>query len=151
VPPPDPGPAPAPAPRANCCVRAWRAMGPGADPWLLIASCLVSAVGAVVASPNPVKDQGLPLMIAGFGLIWSVGAPVADILSASLYSVYVSQRGGKQGAAMGAITSAGSLGRITFPLLFGFLSHFAAMVFSGALCLLSAAVLAAHYVRAARA
>lgn len=95
----------------------WLSFGPDADPWLLIISCIISAIGAFIASPNPIAGQGLDILLIGFSLIWSVGAPVADILSASLYSVYVSKRGGKQGSAMGFITSAGSAGRITFPLV----------------------------------
>ena len=151
-------PPPPPAPRrcgccggfGDACRAAWRAMGPGADPWLLIASCAISAVGAGVASPDPVADQGLPIMLAGFGLIWSVGGPVADILSASLYSVYVSKQGGRQGSAMGWITSAGSLGRITFPLLFSVLDHSLSMILSGALCIASTVALLAHYARCRR-
>jgi hypothetical protein len=48
---------------------------------------------------------------------------------------------------MGAITSAGSLGRIVFPLFFSFLTHEAAMSLSGALTLASSLVLIAYYCR----
>jgi len=135
----------APTEPASRCSACWQAMGPDADPWLLMAACVLAGGGALVASPAPVPASGLPRMLVGFSLIWSVGAPVADILAASLYSVFVSRSGGKQGSAMGAITAAGSLGRICFPLLFSLLSHDASMLTAAALCCISAAVLLAHY------
>ena len=39
---------------------AWDALGPSADPWLLILSCIISAAGAALASPEPRVDTGLP-------------------------------------------------------------------------------------------
>lgn len=125
---------------------AWARCGPAADPWLLVMALLVSATGALLASPAPKAGNGLPLMTAGFALIWSVGAPVADILGASMYSVLVTEAGGKQGRAMGWITAAGSLGRITFPLIFSFMSHSVTLIFAGVVCVLCAAALV-PYVR----
>jgi len=123
----------------SCGSRVWQSMGPAADPWLLIGSLALTGFGAALASPAP-NGGHFATMTTGFVLIWSVGAPVADILAASMYSVIVSEVGGKHGTAMGAITAAGSIGRIIFPLVFGVVSHAGTLWLAAGACSLCAGI-----------
>lgn len=85
------------------------------DLTLLVASCVATAVGALVlAHPWP-GSTTLTSLSAGAVLVWSVGAPVADVTATSCFSLVVA--GKAQGAYMGYLTMAGSVGRIALPLL----------------------------------
>ena len=140
---------------SSACTAVYRSLGCGVlhsscvthakawDSGLLLGSFMLTALGAFLASP-PLQSITLGQLALGFTLIWSVGAPIADVLTTSMFSVLVTTSGGKQGRAQGWITAAGSSGRILFPLLFGFLSHTAVLVFSG-LCCLACAALAAVF------
>lgn len=133
----------------NCWRRSWQRLGPDADPWLLIGSLALTGLGAALASPAANASR-LAVMTTGFVLIWSVGAPIADILAASMYSVIVSEVGGKNGSAMGAITAAGSVGRILFPLVFGIMSHAGTLWLAAGACFLCAGLAWAYFHRFSR-
>jgi MFS family permease len=126
-------------------VACWSKCGPQADPPLLLASLIVTAVGAALACV-PLTPASLPTLTAAFVLIWSVGAPVSDVLAASLYSAMATDAGQSQGSVMGYITAAGSLGRIAFPLMFGIMPRAATMAFA-ALASIACAVALAVYMR----
>lgn len=108
---------------------------------LLIASLTICGLGAFICAPT-VGTSSLTRLTVGFALIWSIGSPVADILAASMFAVVVAGNGGRQGPAMGWISAAGSMGRILFPLMFGFMGHPAMMCFSGIACLACSAAAA---------
>ena len=70
------------------------------DAALLLLSLCITALGAFLASP-PLSRLSLAQMSTGFALIWSVGAPIADVLTTSMFSVLVTRYGRKQGRAQG--------------------------------------------------
>ena len=112
---------------------------------LLLASLILSAVGALLLATQPLT---LPLLAAGFALVWSVAAPVADVLSISLASTALTRIApGSQAAAMGWLSAAGSVGRILWPLGAVWLGIRGSSVASAAACASSAAALVALYVR----
>jgi hypothetical protein len=92
--------------------RGWWLPG---DLTLLVGSSVATAVGALVlAHPWP-GDHTLASLSAGAVLVWSVGAPIADVVATSCFSLVVA--GKAQGRYMGFITMAGSVGRIVLPLV----------------------------------
>lgn len=82
---------------------------------LLVASCMATAAGALVLAQPWGGEPTLAALTVGAGLVWSVGAPVADVTATSCFSIVVA--GKAQGAFMGYLTMAGSVGRIAMPLL----------------------------------
>ena len=134
---------PSPSSSDGRVARAWAWMARNADALdltLLVASQVISAVGAALASP-PLGTEPLGVLSIGFALVWSVGAPVADVVAVSLFSVLVSNTQGSQARAMSWITAAGSCGRILFPLQSGVLDYTATMVVCSLTSLATAAIL----------
>lgn len=82
-------------------------------------SLLIFGMGAIVSGSilllPPVMNDRMPFLIFGTGLIWSVGSPITQVLTISTYSQLMGSR--PQGGVMGWLTTAGSVGRIVFPLL----------------------------------
>ena len=100
---------------------------------LLQASLVATAAGSALFMCAPLAIDGrlgaaaegrvasLSLLSVGGVLVWSLGGPVADCLTASGLSVLISQHRPRrsQARAMAYISAAGSLGRIAFPALLG--------------------------------
>jgi len=85
---------------------------------------------------------GLWRFIIGAGMIWSLGSPISQTLVISAFSKML---GGKpQGTMMGWIGSAGSIGRIVFPFLSGFLGNDLSFIISAVVCFLSAAAVVVY-------
>jgi len=79
---------------------------------------------------------GLARFIIGAAMIWSLGSPISQTLVISAFSKML---GGKpQGTMMGWIGSAGSIGRIVFPFLSGFLGNDLSFIISAIVCFISA-------------
>ena len=98
---------------------------------LLVGSSVATAVGALVlAHPWP-GDHSMATLTSGAVLVWSVGAPVADVVATSCFSLVVA--GKAQGRYMGLLTMAGSVGRIVLPLVTVASSAQAALLLSTAL------------------
>lgn len=81
---------------------------------LLLFGMAAILVGSVLVLP-PVMNDRIALLQLGMGFIWSIGSPITQVLTVSTYSQMMGRR--PQGGAMGWLTTAGSLGRIVFPLL----------------------------------
>ena len=112
---------------------------------LLLLSLLLSAAGTLLLSAQPLP---LSQLAAGFTLVWSVSAPVADVLSVSLASTALTRIApGSQAAAMGWLSAAGSVGRILWPLGAVWLGMTGSSFASAATCVASAVSLVALYVR----
>ena len=94
------------------------------DVLLLLGGLLVTAVGAIVLAQAGVSatdtagaHTDLGALVVGLGLVWSLGAPIVDILSVSGLSqlLTVMRIGAIQASIMGYLSAAGSVGRIAFP------------------------------------
>jgi len=84
--------------------------------WLLLAiSFLFIGVGALFLYDWTKTGVGLAQFIIGASLIWSIGSPISQTIILSAFSKILGSK--PQGAMMGWIGSAGSVGRIIFPLL----------------------------------
>ncbi len=81
------------------------------------------------------------LLNAGAVLAWSVGAPIADVLTTSLFSVAVGGRAA--GKWMGMLAVSGSMGRVVLPLAISLLGLRAALITSAASTALAVVLLAA--------
>ena len=88
---------------------------PPPDLVLLVLSFVVTAAGALVLAFPPGGHVTLAMLDAAAVAIWCIGAPIADVLTTSLFSVVI--EGKAAGAYMGLLTTAGSVGRIIFPLM----------------------------------
>ena len=134
----------APPPRARC---GWATTyADELDVWLLLASLLCTAVGALLLSGTP--PLPIPILSAGMVLVWSLGGPVADVLSVSTVSIALSQLApGSQAMSMAALSLAGSVGRIAWPLGVVWMGDTASSLASAAVCALSAVALVALLVR----
>jgi len=75
---------------------------------LLLFSCLATGCGALVLAHPWAAPFNLTSLSAGAMLVWSVGAPIADVVATSCFSMVIA--GKAQGKWMGFITMAGSLG-----------------------------------------
>ena len=92
---------------------------------------MLTLAGSLLVAPldwsgrKGVAEQpvALPTLALGMSLLWSLGAPMCDVLAVSLFSViYSSVRpGASQAAYMGYVSAAGAVGRILFPGLVGVL------------------------------
>ena len=98
---------------------------------LLVLSSLFTAVGALVLAHPWNGDHNMISLSAGAVLVWSMGAPIADVVATSCFSMVVA--GKAQGRWMGYITMAGSIGRITLPLIAVASNAKAALILSAAL------------------
>ncbi|KAI8920814.1 major facilitator superfamily domain-containing protein [Powellomyces hirtus] len=84
---------------------------------LLIVGILM-VVGGTVLNIDPEPERTLWnwfSFVAGMILIWSIGSPVCQTLTVSMFSKMLGSR--PQGSLIGWITTAGSIGRIVFPAL----------------------------------
>jgi len=90
--------------------------------WLLGGSFALTGVGTVFFITWS-GEGGITVaeFLIGAVLIWSVASPIAQTLILSTFSKILGRK--PQGSVMGLIGSAGSIGRIIFPLLAGILSH----------------------------
>ena len=97
------------------------------DVVLLLAGLAVSAFGAIIvasgsgsiaAAAAASSGSSLASLSIGMGLLWSLGAPVVDILTVSIFSQMLSglSVGSAQARLMGFVSAAGALGRILLPL-----------------------------------
>lgn len=93
------------------------------DVALLLGGLAITAGGCALVAPGANAPDGVPMprLVAGLALVWSVGAPLVDVLAVSCLSVLVSRAapGSSQAGMLGAVSVAGSVGRIGYPLLFG--------------------------------
>ncbi|KND02555.1 uncharacterized protein SPPG_03013 [Spizellomyces punctatus DAOM BR117] len=90
-----------------------------AGPHLLnlgIAAVIAGTLLNVDPEPERTKANWLSF-VGGMTLIWSIGSPVCQTLTVSMYSKMLGKR--PQGSLIGWITTAGSIGRILFPFLIG--------------------------------
>jgi ceroid-lipofuscinosis MFS transporter 7 len=98
--------------------------------WLLlsISLFLIGAGGAVLYDWT---GDGINLaeFLIGASLIWSIGSPIAQTIILSAFSKILGSK--PQGAMMGWIGSAGSVGRIVFPLLSILGNNISFMISSG--------------------
>lgn len=90
---------------------------PWADVRLTLASLLTTALGLLLLMPD--TDGNIPIakLTMGLTLVWSLAAPVLDVLTVSCFSVLHTELTGGSGQAvhMGYLSSAGAIGRIAFP------------------------------------
>ncbi|KAI8819940.1 major facilitator superfamily domain-containing protein [Fimicolochytrium jonesii] len=86
---------------------------------LLILGTTTVILGTLLnIDPEPARTPATwSLFVAGMTLIWSVGSPICQTLTVSMFSKMLGTR--PQGSLIGWITTAGSLGRIVFPALVG--------------------------------
>lgn len=75
---------------------------------LLLFSCLATGCGALVLAHPWAAPFNLTSLSAGAVLVWSIGAPIADVVATSCFSMVIASKA--QGKWMGFITMAGSLG-----------------------------------------
>ncbi|KAJ3036942.1 hypothetical protein HDV00_002189 [Rhizophlyctis rosea] len=87
--------------------------------YLLCLGTLAVALGTVLNfDPSPaVTPSSYRRFVAGMVFTWSVGSPICQTLTVSMFSTMLGRR--PQGGMIGWITTAGSLGRIAFPALVG--------------------------------
>ena len=106
-------------------------------PKLLAIGISSVAVGLfLTADPLPTyTSTSWPKFLLGTTLVWSIGSPMCQTLSTSLFSDYLQKR--KQTAFIGWITAAGSVGRIVFPAIVGVntISAYITSMISVALCI----------------
>jgi hypothetical protein len=124
---------------------------------LFVLLALTLAGGVLVAPLDWAGRRGLaeltvPLdrLAAGMAALWSLGAPICDVLAVSLFSViYSSLRpGSSQAAYMGYVSAAGSVGRILYPAtsgVFGLSGDYLFVVATSALSVAASAVFYAAY------
>jgi hypothetical protein len=122
------------------------------DVWLILFSLVLGIVGDIVDIPNynntpPISRATL---FGGTTLVWSLSAPIVDVLAVSCYSVLVTKVLGKgsQATQMGYISAAGSIGRIAFPFLIDALSLGWSLIISSitaGLCFVGTVLLYALY------
>ncbi|KAJ3017539.1 hypothetical protein HKX48_003505 [Thoreauomyces humboldtii] len=86
-------------------------------PNLLILGIVAVVAGtAVNTDPRPARTTfNWVGFVSGMTLIWSIGSPICQTLTVSMFSKMLGAR--PQGSLIGWITTAGSLGRIIFPAL----------------------------------
>jgi Major Facilitator Superfamily len=122
------------------------------DVWLILFSLVLGIAGDIVDIPNynvsPPIDRAT--LFGGTTLVWSLSAPIVDVLAVSCYSVLVTKVLGKgsQATQMGYISAAGSLGRIAFPFLIDALSLSWSLIISSitaGLCFVGTVLLYALY------
>ncbi|KAL6071312.1 MFS domain-containing protein [Balamuthia mandrillaris] len=83
---------------------------------LLILSFIVVAVGSLLFLDFDMDGSiRFSRFLAGAILIWSLGSPISQVLIISTFAKMLGRK--PQGTQMGYMTSAGSIGRILFPLL----------------------------------
>ena len=102
---------------------------------VLIFGMILVTIGSIVLVP-PVMGTNMVLFCLGVTLIWAWGGPICQTLTISAYSQMLGTR--PQGTQMGWLTTAGSIGRIVFPLMAG-ASYTVAHVVDGVVGLLSIA------------
>jgi hypothetical protein len=143
--------APAPMSSPRCCTGAWAAVhAVQLDVLLLLGSLVVTAFGAAltaVAAAGASARGALPALAAGFALLWSLSAPIADVLTVSLYSTTLSQLrvGAAQAALLGYVSASGALGRIVLPAFIAAGGVSGAFAASAALTAGCAALTAVYY------
>jgi len=104
--------------------------------WLLSVSFLMIGAGGLFLFDYTGQGVNLAQFIIGASLIWSLGSPIAQTIILSAFSKIIGSK--PQGAMMGWIGSAGSVGRIVFPLLGGFLGNNPSFLVSAATSFLCA-------------
>lgn len=118
------------------------------DLLLLAGAFALTAVGAVVLSNPWPEPQTLGSLTAGSVLVWSLATPVADVAITSCFSLVIVGR--SQGAWMGYLTLAGSVGRIALPLFTVVTSVSHTLVLSAALSAAAVPAVVAYQVMMAR-
>eukprot|EP01119_Soliformovum_irregulare_P009050 TRINITY_DN2216_c0_g1_i1.p1 TRINITY_DN2216_c0_g1~~TRINITY_DN2216_c0_g1_i1.p1 ORF type:complete len:461 (-),score=79.68 TRINITY_DN2216_c0_g1_i1:31-1413(-) len=109
--------------------------------YLLTFSFIIVAVGGML-----MIDYGpgvnLAQFLSGALLIWSLGSPISQTFTLSTFSRILGSK--PQGTLMGWIGSAGSVGRIVFPILAGFGGINVSFIISVIVSLLSAGMVLAY-------
>ena len=85
------------------------------DTNLLFFSFAISATGFFINAFPLYGYMTYAQLSLGTVLTWSIGGPIADIISTTMFSVIVSSK--KAGLWMGWNTAAGSMGSIVLPML----------------------------------
>ncbi|KAJ3320755.1 hypothetical protein HDV06_005048 [Boothiomyces sp. JEL0866] len=86
------------------------------DFYTLVFGILSLAIGSFLLLPY-FSGKNFYVFVNAMVLIWSMGSPITQTLTISTYSQMMGCK--PQGAAMGWLTTAGSLGRILFPIVCG--------------------------------
>ncbi|KAJ3309161.1 hypothetical protein HDV04_000440 [Boothiomyces sp. JEL0838] len=86
------------------------------DFYTLVLGIVSLAVGSILMLPY-LSGNNFAIFVNAMVLIWSMGSPITQTLTISTYSQMMGSK--PQGAAMGWLTTAGSLGRILFPIICG--------------------------------
>jgi len=80
-------------------------------------------------------ENSLLIYTIGLTFIWSIGSPICQTVTVSSLSIIMGSR--PQGAIMGWLTNAGSLGRILFPGLAGLVDASYVHILDIFICLLA--------------
>jgi len=107
-----------------------------AEHLLLSASFLLIGVGGICLLDFTGNGASLAQFLSGAILIWSIGSPISQTIILSAFSKILGSK--PQGEMMGWIGSAGSIGRIVFPLLSGFLGNNPSFIVSAIFSFISA-------------
>eukprot|EP01113_Clastostelium_recurvatum_P050569 TRINITY_DN9606_c0_g1_i2.p1 TRINITY_DN9606_c0_g1~~TRINITY_DN9606_c0_g1_i2.p1 ORF type:complete len:608 (-),score=135.52 TRINITY_DN9606_c0_g1_i2:1-1824(-) len=99
---------------------------------LLSVAIAIAGLGFFVSADFD-DDLNIYEFTSGAFLVWSIASPISQTLVISSFSKILGSK--PQGGAMGWITSAGSLGRILFPLLAGSLPPQFAFIIGTFVCL----------------
>jgi len=99
----------------------------------ILVSAFVIIAGGSLLLIEYTHDVSLIRFYVGAALIWSVGSPLTQTIVISSFSKILGSK--PQGTMMGWIGSAGSVGRILFPLLTGAFGEDISFVVSAVLCL----------------
>jgi MFS family permease len=151
-------PPPAAASLSARCYTWLQAHADELDVLLLFVSLALTLAGSVLVAPldwagrRGLAEVFVPLdrLAAGMAALWSLGAPICDVLAVSLFSViYSSLRpGSSQAAYMGYVSAAGSVGRILYPATsgaIGLAGDYLFVVATSALSIAASAVFYAAY------
>ena len=109
---------------------------------MLIASFLCISVGSLLLvnwDPDDHRPISIIEFFAGAFFIWSVGSPIAQTVIISTFSKILGSQ--PQGTMMGWIGSAGSIGRIVFPIFAGVVPTNASFGVSAAISVMCALVI----------
>jgi MFS family permease len=111
---------------------------------LLSIGFALAAIGSLCLVNLTSHQMTIYQFFAGAAFVWSFGSPITQVLVISTFSILLGPI--PQGAAMGYMGSAGSIGRIIFPFIAGLISANISFACCGALMILaSIAVLCYRY------
>lgn len=119
------------------------------DVWLAVAMLLLTSIGMSLMAPYQGSPPPLARLSFGLVLVWSVAAPVLDVLTVSCFSVLhskVNGSGSGQARYMGYLSAAGAVGRITFPAMIAAFSLAGVLIASAVVSALCAVVTVCFFI-----